>query len=146
MHDFVWIFLRKKLQHMVCTLKLGLVGSLSAVYSFGWSFLAVNFDPGFRLIQKLDHFENKLKNPGFLCRNWGIIRFFDTIIYLKWNNFRNLAHCEMKRIGIFFGVGKWWFKDFLTTTKSIRPSEVIQSSTINWIATNTFCWLKNIIA
>ena len=101
MHDFVWISLRKKLQTNGVYLESGQIGSLWAVCNFGWSFLAANFDPGFRLIQKLDCFANKLKNPGFLWRISCTISFLATIICPTKIIFPILAHCVMTQNGLF---------------------------------------------
>ena len=63
--EFLW---EKSYRQMVSTWHLGRLAAFGLVCNFGWSQLAANFDPGLWVIQKLDCFENTLKNPGFLWR------------------------------------------------------------------------------
>ena len=90
--EFHW---EKSYRQMVSTWNLGRLAALGLVCNYGWSQLAANFDPGFWMIQKLDCFENTLKNPGFLWRISCSISHLATIICPKKIFFPILAHCAV---------------------------------------------------
>ena len=86
---------------MMSTWNLGRLAYFGLVCNFGWSQLAANFDPGLWVIQKLDCFENTLKNPGFLWRISCSISHLATIICPKKIFFPILAHCETHNMNLW---------------------------------------------
>ena len=66
--DFVWISLEKKMQHNRKYRNLGWWAAHWLFYNLGRIQNDGNLNDGFWLIQKLDCFGNKLKNPRIWCR------------------------------------------------------------------------------
>ena len=67
-HDYVWKSLEKKMQHNRKYRNLGWWAAHWLFYNLGRIQNDGNLNDGFWLIQKLDCFANKLKNPRILWR------------------------------------------------------------------------------
>ena len=90
-HDYCWKSLEKKMQHNRKYRNLGWWAAHWLFYNLGRIQNDGNLNDGFWLIQKLDCFANKLKNPIILWRKLCIIWLFVYDYLLKLQLFSDFS-------------------------------------------------------
>ena len=103
-HDYVWKSLEKKMQHNRKYRNLGWWAAHWLFYNLGRIQNDGNLNDGFWLIQKLDCFANKLKNPIILWSKLCIIWLFvyDYLLKLQlFSDFSPVCRGYMALIGMW---------------------------------------------